>query len=113
MVKNPPANAGDIRDGGLIPGLGRSPGVTTHSSIFDWRILQTEGFKLQSIGLQSWTNLKQLSTHARILKDLILRLCILEFLIRLERDFNFASLTSPQSILNTGEIKLLRKIALV
>ena len=26
MVKNPPANAGDIRNVGLIPGLGRSPG---------------------------------------------------------------------------------------
>ena len=26
MVKNPPANAGDTGDGGLIPGLGRSPG---------------------------------------------------------------------------------------
>ena len=26
MVKNPPANAGDIRDEGSIPGLGRSPG---------------------------------------------------------------------------------------
>ena len=25
-VKNPPANAGDLRDDGLIPGLGRSPG---------------------------------------------------------------------------------------
>ena len=25
MVKNPPANAGDIRDVGLIPGWGRSP----------------------------------------------------------------------------------------
>ena len=25
-VKNPPANAGDIRDTGSIPGLGRSPG---------------------------------------------------------------------------------------
>ena len=27
MVKNPPANAGDTRDAGLIPGLGRSLGV--------------------------------------------------------------------------------------
>ena len=27
VVKNPPANAGDARDMGLIPGLGRSPGV--------------------------------------------------------------------------------------
>ena len=26
VVKNPPANAGDVRDAGLIPGLGRSPG---------------------------------------------------------------------------------------
>ena len=25
MVKNPPANAGDIRDMGCIPGWGRSP----------------------------------------------------------------------------------------
>ena len=26
MVKNPPANAGDVRDSGSIPELGRSPG---------------------------------------------------------------------------------------
>ena len=26
MVKNSPANAGDVRDTGLVPGLGRSPG---------------------------------------------------------------------------------------
>ena len=26
MLKNPPANAGDAEDFGLIPGLGRSPG---------------------------------------------------------------------------------------
>ena len=26
VVKNPPANAGDIRDVGSIPGLGRFPG---------------------------------------------------------------------------------------
>ena len=35
MVKNPPANARDIRDTGSIPGLGRSPraGHATHFSI--------------------------------------------------------------------------------
>ena len=27
MVKNPPANAGDPRNKGLIPELGRSPGI--------------------------------------------------------------------------------------
>ena len=26
VVKNPPENAGDIRDMGFMPGLGRSPG---------------------------------------------------------------------------------------
>ena len=26
VVKNPPANAGDLKDAGSIPGLGRSPG---------------------------------------------------------------------------------------
>ena len=26
VVKNPPVNAGDLRDVGLIPGSGRSPG---------------------------------------------------------------------------------------
>ena len=26
VVKNPPANGGDVRDAGSIPGLGRSPG---------------------------------------------------------------------------------------
>ena len=55
MVTNPPANAGDIRDESLIPGLGRSleEGMATHSSILDWRILwMEEPGRLQSIGLQ-------------------------------------------------------------
>ena len=44
MVKNPPANAGVIRDMGLISGLGRSleEGTATHSSILAGRITCTE-----------------------------------------------------------------------
>ena len=44
MVKNPPANAGDIRDMGLVPGLGRSleESKATDSSILAWRILPTK-----------------------------------------------------------------------
>ena len=40
VVKNLPANAGDIRDTESIPGWGRSPGGgnATHSSILAWRI---------------------------------------------------------------------------
>ena len=44
MVKNLHVNIGDIRDGGLILGLGRflEEGVATHSSIHAWRIPWTE-----------------------------------------------------------------------
>ena len=37
MVKNLPANAGDVRDTGLIPGSGKilEEGMATHSSILD------------------------------------------------------------------------------
>ena len=63
-VKNLPANAGDVRDTGLIPGLGRSPaeGMATHSSFLAWRIPWTEeSGVLQSMGLQrvehSWSDL--------------------------------------------------------
>ena len=54
MVKNLPANAGDIRDAGSIPGLGRSlkEGMETHSSILFWRIPWTEEpGGLQSMGV--------------------------------------------------------------
>ena len=61
MVKNPPANAGDARDMGLIPGW-EDPleeGMATYSSILAWRIPWTEEpGGLQSIGSQSQTQLK-------------------------------------------------------
>ena len=45
MVKNSPANAGDVVDAGSIPRSGRSPGEgngTTHSSILAWKIPWTQ-----------------------------------------------------------------------
>ena len=39
VVKNLPANAGDAA---FIAGLGRSPEMTTHSHILDWKISWTE-----------------------------------------------------------------------
>ena len=45
MVKNSPANAGEIGDSGLIPGLGRSREaghMAAHSSVLGWRIQWTE-----------------------------------------------------------------------
>ena len=40
VVKKPPANAGDVRGTGSIPGWGRSPeeDMETHPSILAWRI---------------------------------------------------------------------------
>ena len=56
VVKNPSANAGDIRDIGSIPGW-EAPleeGTATHSSTLAWRIPWTEKpGGLQSIRLQS------------------------------------------------------------
>ena len=39
MVKNPPANAGDMRDTGSIPESGRSPGGG-HGNLFQYSCLE-------------------------------------------------------------------------
>ena len=67
MVKNPHANSGDIRDVGSIPGLGRSPGGG-HGNLLQYSCLENPMDRgawggLWSIGLQSRTLLKRLSTH--------------------------------------------------
>ena len=59
VVKNLPDNPGDIREMGLIPGLGRSPeeGMATHSNLLAWRIPWTEEpGRLQSTGSQRVRN---------------------------------------------------------
>ena len=70
-VKNLPANAGDVRDEGSIPGSGRSPGILAWKPIpiflpgeSPWR---EEPGRLQSRVSQSQTQWKQLSTHAHTL----------------------------------------------
>ena len=55
MIKNLLAKARDIRETGLIPGSGRSPGEGngTHSSVLAWRIAwPEEPGRLQSMGSQ-------------------------------------------------------------
>ena len=90
VVKNLPANAGDVRDAGLISCQCRrhkrlaelacqcrgqrawedplEEGMETHSSILAWRIPWTESGGLWSIGLQrvrhNWSNLA--STHTAV-----------------------------------------------
>ena len=67
VVKNLPVNAGEIRDVGSIPGLGRSPGgghgnplqYSCLENPMDRRIWQGTVHRVQ----KSQTQLKQLSTH--------------------------------------------------
>ena len=67
MVENPAANAGDIRDMGLIPGWERSPGEG-HSNPLQYSCLENPMDRgvWWAIVLEvtnSWTQLKQLSMH--------------------------------------------------
>ena len=67
VVKNLPANTGDVREVGLISGLGRSPGEK-HGNPVQYSCLENP----MDIGAwwatvhgvtKSWTRLKRLSTH--------------------------------------------------
>ena len=51
MIKNMPANAGDLREVGLIPGLGRSPGGG-HGNPLQYSCLENsvDGGAWQAIG---------------------------------------------------------------
>ena len=67
MVKNPPTNAGDIRDIGSIPGSGRSPGGG-HGNPLQCSCLENPmvrgSWRATVHGVaKSWTRLKQLSKH--------------------------------------------------
>ena len=69
VVRSLPANAGDIRDVGLIPGSGRAPGGG-HSNPLQYSCLENPTDRgawsamVRSVA-QSWTRLKPLSMHAR------------------------------------------------
>ena len=66
MVKNPPANAGDIKDPGSIPGQEDPLEESTamHSSVLAWRIPMDRGAWQATVHAvtKSWTQLKPLST---------------------------------------------------
>ena len=74
MVKNPPANAGDIRDEGSTPGLGRSPGGG-HGNPLQYSCLENpmdRGAWRVTWGRVHWvtkgqTQQNQLSMRARVL----------------------------------------------
>ena len=68
VVKNPPANAGDIRDMDSIPGLGRSP-RGGHGNLLQYSCLENPmdraAWWVTIHGVtKSRTQLKQLNMHA-------------------------------------------------
>ena len=69
VVKNPPANAGDVRVAGSIPGLGRSPGGG-HGNPLQYSCLEKPMDRGAQRAIvhrvaQSQTRLKRLGTHAQ------------------------------------------------
>ena len=70
MIKNPPANTGDVRDMGLIPELARSLGGG-HGNTLQYSCLENPmdrgAWRVQSIGSQSQAQLKRLSTRTMYL----------------------------------------------
>ena len=74
MAANPPANAGGIRDAGSIPGSGRCPGEG-HGNPLHCSCLENptdrEAWQatVRSVA-QSWTQLKRLTVHAHMQKQL-------------------------------------------
>ena len=70
VVKNPPANAGDIRDEGSFPGVGGSPGGV-HGNPLQYSCLENSMDRgvggLQSMELQSQTRLKPLGTYTCVI----------------------------------------------
>ena len=69
VLKNPPVNAGDIRNIGLIPGSGRSPGEGRGNALqysclqnpMDRGAWRTTAHRVA----KSWTQLKQHSTYTQ------------------------------------------------
>ena len=70
VVEKLPASAGDVRDTGLIPGLGRSPGGghgnALHYSCLENPMDRGAWWAIVHRVAKSWTWLKWLSTHAHI-----------------------------------------------
>ena len=73
VIKNLPANAGDVRDTSLIPELERSPGAG-HGKPLQHSCLENpkEGGAWWAIvhGVTEWTRLKRLSTQAPVAETL-------------------------------------------
>ena len=53
MVKNPPANAGDVRDAGAIPGSGKSDGEG-NGNLLQYSCLENPRGQKSLVGYSPW-----------------------------------------------------------
>ena len=63
VVKNPPANAGDVRDLGSIPGLGRPPGGG-HGNPLQYSCLENPPGQRSLAGYSPWGHRQSDATEA-------------------------------------------------
>ena len=70
VVKNPPANAGGIRDVGSIPGLGRSPGVGNGNPL-QYSNLENSIYTVHGVAESDTT--EPLSTHIQLIYVAVLK----------------------------------------
>ena len=64
VVKNPPDNPGDLRDGSFITGLGRSPGAG-HDNPLQYSCLENPHGQQSLVGYSPWGH-KELATAERL-----------------------------------------------
>ena len=90
VLKNLPADAGDVRDSGLIPGLGRSPGGG-HGNPLQCSCLENPMDREQSTASQrvrhGWSSLAQCTHASPSCRDLSSPAAILAFLHLCWQDF--------------------------
>ena len=99
MVKNLPANEGDVRDTGSVPELGRSPGEG-HGNPLQYSCLENPKDRRAWRAMvhwvaKSWTRLKQLSTHVKFSQVFMSALTFQRFLIQTLLSFCLISCNCP------------------
>ena len=110
VVKNPPANAGDVRDTGSIPGLERSTGGG-HGKPLQYSCLKNPmdkgAWRATVNGVaKSWTQLKWLSMHrtSKALCSCLGRAAMSSKMVRLSAGWPYSLESLYKGCLSLGEI---------